>query len=209
MVCAKCSTKRKVLPGQGEVPVRVCDKCFEFNEDLAQKVKRVDMAVLLKGQVFLKHGRRGKPHERLVFFDEVRDTLLYGKPQAGGGTGFDGECKSFPIDSIHRVERGKVTPILMRDKTPGTENVCFAILAKGTIEADKASLDLQAPSEAICKRWVSALTDVLEYRKQVPPEQRRREQDKLRAQAEEFAAQKERRKARLAKAEEIRNKYRS
>jgi hypothetical protein len=32
LVCGKCSTKRKVVPGKGEAMVRVCDPCFDFDD---------------------------------------------------------------------------------------------------------------------------------------------------------------------------------
>ncbi len=65
------------LPEIGEHnPVRVCKICFE-HETAKSKFYEKYIPILTTGQVFLKHGRTGFPHDRLIKLSDDHRTITW------------------------------------------------------------------------------------------------------------------------------------
>ena len=105
---------------------------------------------LLFFAVFLKHGRRGSPHERNVTLEVTGSELKFDWSS--------GQLKAHKND-IQLVE-GKGTPVFARttaDKTPAHR--CFSIVTA------TRTLDLEAPSDQVREYWVTGIKLLLKYLK--------------------------------------------
>jgi hypothetical protein len=94
--------------------------------------------MLVMGSVFVKHGRRGSPHNRYVWVDG--DLLAVHWRAVGGSTFASGESRgTMLVSSIHDVQPGRESAVFARSRAsrPGRDDACF------TIVADDRTLDLE------------------------------------------------------------------
>lgn len=102
------------------------------------------------GEVFIKHGRRGSPHERNVTLEVTGSDLKFDWSS--------GSLKAHKSE-IQLLE-GKTTPVLQRDTARKSKDyLCFSIVTKDR------SLDLEAKSEQTKQQWVSGINLLLKYLK--------------------------------------------
>ena len=66
-------------------------------------------------------------------------------------------CDSIPLHSITTVNPGYTTLVFKQTGKKGKEACCFSIISK------HRSLDLEADSEDVAKRWVEGLRALLKY----------------------------------------------
>ena len=102
---------------------------------------------LVKGGVFLKHGKRGSPHRRYVWVSGALDAVLWKALTRGSKT-----KKAIPTSDLLSVETGHATAVLGRKGVAkhSSADRCFSLVAKGR------TLDLEADSEATRDQWVAA-----------------------------------------------------
>ena len=112
---------------------------------------------LIKGAVFIKYGRMGKPHERYVCISAAEDRVLWKKPSKP-----DSSAKSISILDITNVYVGSSsTKILRKNKLPfELDNVIFSL------ETPKRTLDLRAPDLETRTKWEGYFRQRLLHRKQ-------------------------------------------
>eukprot|EP00164_Ancoracysta_twista_P005045 GFYU01006868.1.p1 GENE.GFYU01006868.1~~GFYU01006868.1.p1 ORF type:complete len:833 (-),score=175.05 GFYU01006868.1:45-2543(-) len=98
---------------------------------------------LLEGQVMIKHGRWGKPHEKRISISEDLTAV-----QWQDVTG-ESKPKRMSFSDIHDTQRGATTPILMKTISPDTQesNSCIALLGS------KRGLNLQCHSDEVAIFW--------------------------------------------------------
>jgi hypothetical protein len=108
---------------------------------------------LLRGTTFLKHGRRGFPHARLLWLDVTRAELglRYG-PVARGVANEDTEF--FSLGVVLGVSRGRATPVLAR-VPPAREGSLFSL------HTTTRTIDLEAPNHDAAELWAGVLTRLL------------------------------------------------
>jgi hypothetical protein len=99
---------------------------------------------LIKGANFFKYGRRGKPHQRIVWISEKEDTLFWSDPSKKNKN-----PRFMPFSEITDVLTGhNSTKVLMKNKVPQEfDNVVFSIIS------NRRTLDLRAPDADTRFRW--------------------------------------------------------
>lgn len=97
----------------------------EIDEDLITFLLR-----LLEGMTLIKHGRKGWPHQRLVWLDITRTELFlrWAKPSKQGIETTDGE--EMNIGDIKLVLKGAETEVLKRSGKKGKEGLYFSLVAR-------------------------------------------------------------------------------
>lgn len=112
---------------------------------------------IMKGSLFIKYGRRGKPHERYVWISAAEDEILWKKPKQT-----DVQAKSISIHDITNCYVGSTaTKVLRSNKVPQElDQVMFSIETPGR------TLDLRAPDLATRARWEGYFRQVLLQRRQ-------------------------------------------
>jgi len=91
------------------------------------------------GVVFIKHGRRGDPHERLVTIDKKGEIVHY-------TTG------TINFNNITKIYLGKHTEVFRRVlESQAPDAHCFSVATHDR------TLDLQAPDQETRDRWVNGL----------------------------------------------------
>ena len=112
--------------------------------------KESNPELFLKGEVFLKYGKLGDPHKRLVYFDENHDNLIWCKENKSN-------IRKIPTSEIHEVKLGvSSSKVLVKNKVnEGLDKVVFSVHSNGR------TLDLQADSEEVRNRWVVHLDAVI------------------------------------------------
>ena len=117
--------------------------------------------LLVDGHIFLKHGRRGKPHARFVWWSPSLDAVNWrelGKDRVGG---------TIRTRDIQQVSVGRTTKVFGRDakgarERAGVHNACFAIIGNARtldLEVD-CDGDRSVVSEAettLRDAWVDAI----------------------------------------------------
>lgn len=98
--------------------------------------------------VFLKHGRRGSPHERNVTLEVTGSELKFDWSS--------GQLRAHKND-IQLVE-GKQTPVFQRNTAEKSKaERCFSIVTAAR------TLDLEAPTEQAREYWVTGISLLLKY----------------------------------------------
>jgi len=111
--------------------------------------------MLSVGQTFYKHGRKGSPHLRKVWWDEEAGKLCWSKPKASKAD----KSSMIPIRDILTIKRGKHSAVLKRSVSKKyDDDVCFSI------HAVKRTLDLSVDNSDERERWVKGLTQLVEAR---------------------------------------------
>eukprot|EP01022_Parablepharisma_sp_SALTPOND_P004529 TRINITY_DN120462_c2_g1_i1.p1 TRINITY_DN120462_c2_g1~~TRINITY_DN120462_c2_g1_i1.p1 ORF type:complete len:674 (-),score=78.24 TRINITY_DN120462_c2_g1_i1:3202-5223(-) len=120
---------------------------FKVEEDKEVSSKdRLKMTthVVTTGDVFLKYGRMGNPHNRYVFLSENQERLCWQNKERTGAVRF------IPTFEIRDVELGSTrTKVFQRYNIPAElDERCFSIIASSR------TLDLQARSKDVRSTWV-------------------------------------------------------
>ena len=72
--------------------------------------KESNHELFLNGEIFLKYGKKGDPHKRLVYFDENHDNLIWSKENKTN-------IRKIPTSEIHEVKPGVTTSkVLVKNK---------------------------------------------------------------------------------------------
>eukprot|EP00698_Gefionella_okellyi_P025620 TRINITY_DN9445_c0_g1_i1.p1 TRINITY_DN9445_c0_g1~~TRINITY_DN9445_c0_g1_i1.p1 ORF type:complete len:1511 (-),score=407.47 TRINITY_DN9445_c0_g1_i1:142-4404(-) len=111
------------------------------------------VAMMVHGEVFVKHGRTGKPHLRDVWASEDMTALHW--CQAGKPRSSTTASESFPLQSLRSIEVGHTTPVFARTGRPETAQCCFSLVG------EKRTLDLEADSMQVALNWSFSLKAVL------------------------------------------------
>lgn len=176
--CGVCSEQTIALPELGFTdPVRVCDHCYEY-QHLKDVVIPTQIPILLAGQVFKKHGRKGFPHSRLIRLSDDRARISWAKSSD------DKVAGALEIGNVTSISEGCTTAVFDRCSSKDDSELqarCFSIVADRT-------LDLEAPTAEVQRTWVRALTLTLDYLKKATPEEKRAEVDAHIAKSETRAA---------------------
>jgi hypothetical protein len=97
--------------------------------------------IFLKGTVFLKHGRRGRPHERLVCISEDGRSVSWQPVDKSAK-------KKMLLSNVVGVHLGASTRVFRRTvDIHDKDKVCISLIGK------KRTLDLEAPSEQVRDIW--------------------------------------------------------
>ena len=101
-----------------------------------------ELVSMVRGGVFLKHGRRGKAHPRFVWVSPADGSIKWRKL---------GECvhastRSIPLASLLRVEVGRTTEIFARDQKSLTRRSHFKMTSFSLVFSDR-TLDLEVDSD--------------------------------------------------------------
>ena len=117
----------------------------EDNELISRDILKMTTHVVTTGDVFLKYGRSGNPHERYVFLLEDPPRLCW---QNKGKTGIP---RFILNQQILDVELGSTrTKVFQRYNIPAElDDRCFSIIA------EDRTLDLQARSKEVRSTWVN------------------------------------------------------
>mmetsp|Transcript_17305 Transcript_17305/g.31174 ORF Transcript_17305/g.31174 Transcript_17305/m.31174 type:complete len:546 (-) Transcript_17305:99-1736(-) len=112
--------------------------------------------LLTKGGVFLKYGRRGRPHLRHVYVTADLKTIEWrplDKPPYGSN-------KHQAVASGLRIQLGRSTPVFRRFPNIDRESESFSVIFK------KRSLDLELCKENVIPRevWVESFTQLIEQK---------------------------------------------
>ncbi|MES1909775.1 MAG: hypothetical protein MHM6MM_002467 [Cercozoa sp. M6MM] len=95
-----------------------------------------------QGVAFVKHGKRGKPHKRIVTLDMQNERITWG----------DDPEKSLPLLDVRSVQVGKKTEVFKRSVASLVPaNCCFSLMG------ERRTLDLQAVNAETAEQWVSQL----------------------------------------------------
>jgi hypothetical protein len=114
---------------------------------------------LLDGHVFIKHGRIGRPHSRLVWLDVSTDELgLRWGPEAKGTVNAGSKWAS--LGSVQGISKGASTGVLASASLAASKSPrFFSIRFRGG--GGKESLDLEAASEVERDVWAGTLSQLI------------------------------------------------
>jgi len=121
------------------------------------KERALQRRMLEAGDVFLKHGRRGNPHRRLVWYDPVADAVRWGKvgKKPTRSTALNGD-RDMSFAQVSNVVAGQTTAVFHRSSSgPEKQHLCFSLVAPGR------TLDLEADSGPKRDKWLSAFVSLL------------------------------------------------
>jgi hypothetical protein len=102
---------------------------------------------LLRGTSFIKHGRRGWPHARVLWLDVTQAELGL---RWGKGFG-DAAAPWLSLGAVLAVARGRATPVLERSAPAARAAACFAIMCMDR------TLDFEAPNADAADLWATGL----------------------------------------------------
>lgn len=103
---------------------------------------------LVSGVALLKHGRKGKPHSRLVVLNVAKKQLNY-------------KSGKVALGDIVSIKSGKHTEVFERATQVPADN-CFSLILKAQgNKKNKGSLDFECASRAIRDEWVRKIQVVL------------------------------------------------
>ena len=100
---------------------------------------------------FLKHGRMGQPHMRVVFLSPDQSSLCWRK-----AAGADLQGSMLDADGVNVVS-GMTPAVFQRSGKPGTEHCCFSVTG------DERTLDLQCTTTEERDFWVLHLRNILRW----------------------------------------------
>lgn len=111
---------------------------------------------LLKGDIFLKHGRQGQPHRRYIWCDEKFDEIFW-RALSGGKSRHKKKNSSILIKNIIRIDIGKKSQVFNRRKAnDANESLCFSLVTK------RRTLDLEADCQESRNVWINAFTALID-----------------------------------------------
>ena len=159
--------------------------------------------LLYKGQMFVKHhhdpvGRfnlSNKDNHRLIRVSPDGQRVMWHK---AGKT--DVYCDSIDLNTVVAINPGYTTLVFKQTGKKGMERNCFSI-----ISSDR-SLDLEAPSSEIARKWIEGLRALLKYGHILTPSELRAEDARNEAKV---AREEVRKKKALGKHEDNRAKLRA
>ncbi len=119
-------------------------KVDEDNEVTSRDILKMTTHVVTTGDVFLKYGRAGSPHDRYVFLSENQEKLCWQNKDRTGNPRF------IMTSEIRDVELGSTrTKVFQRHNIAAElDERCFSIIAT------TRTLDLQARSKEVRANWV-------------------------------------------------------
>lgn len=107
---------------------------------------------LMEGIKVIKHGRRGKPHGRIIFCDASGTRLFW---QNIGDTLKTNVDRSIVMPRISNVLSGQKTEVFQRSGTPQDANKYVSLIA-----GDR-TLDIEAESAEEAQRWISGFKELV------------------------------------------------
>ncbi len=119
-------------------------KVDEDNDVTSKDILKMTTHVMTTGDVFLKYGRMGSPHNRYVFLSENQQRLCWQDKERTGVVRFvlTGEIRDVELGSTR-------TKVFQRYNIPAElDERCFSIIASSR------TLDLQARSKDVRNTWV-------------------------------------------------------
>jgi len=127
--------------------VAKCDLSFE------RKLGRSYRLTVMTGDVFKKHGRSGKPHNKFVV---VADNKIYWVDRRKR---ISSRTNSYlRLVDIKEILIGKKTKVFQRaTATKSEDTLCFSLLTKGR------TLDLEAASRATLEIWIRSILYMQDY----------------------------------------------
>ncbi|OQR96033.1 hypothetical protein THRCLA_07401 [Thraustotheca clavata] len=102
-----------------------------------------------------KYGRRGKPHDTKLFYDEAHPCILYWQSKQG-----DRSSSFLPLHAVKSIESGLVTPVFKRAarKQPDLDpSKCLSLVT------EDRTLDLRLSNELQRDWLLKALQDAVHY----------------------------------------------
>ena len=149
-----------------------------FNLDPDRKLtKDHDIQMVQRGQMFIKYGRRGRPHARFVYISSDEKYLVWcvkalqivtsadpsvnsattrsGKAQGATTPGKETQIKRIQLDDITDIKVGvNSTSVLKRHSLPQElDNVCMSVIT------GSRTLDLKANDSQTRNKWVQYFYD--------------------------------------------------
>jgi len=114
----------------------------------------IDWNPLIKGNEFMKYGRRGKPHKKTIWMNENHTSILW-------KTDGKKKSKSIQVSDIQEIVEGCSTRVFQRysKQWKYISMNCFSIKTK------KRTLDLHTTNLELKKDWVILLQQLLYSRK--------------------------------------------
>ena len=112
-----------------------------------QQLSLVD--VLKEGAIFMKHGRKGNPHPRFVRLNARGNAIEWMSPDLRG------PIRSVPVSSSVQLHKSNVSPVFSRKNYAKDKDRSF------WLEFSDRTLDLEAPTRAIYRAWISGLESLL------------------------------------------------
>jgi hypothetical protein len=136
-----------------------CWAALPSDEQLHVRSKALEfLARAASGGSFMKHGRHGSPHERVVriVFDTVGEDFLC------DALTINWTSNKLRIDksSLPYVLQGKQTAVLLRSVSESAEDECCFSICSGS---GGRTVDLEAPDARTCKEWTKGLHRALQF----------------------------------------------
>jgi len=111
----------------------------ESEAHLQEEMKKRDeeewTKALTRGSVFIKHGRRGKPHLRFVYCDESLRHVFYARLDS-----HQVDHGKLELSKVKDIAHGHKTPIFKKSSHPETVGACFSLIW------EDYTLNLELPS---------------------------------------------------------------
>ena len=121
-----------------------------------QNIWLMNIKFLQKGQMYLKYGKWGKPHEKLVRLSQDSLYLEWINP-----TNQKGSVSEIEIKTVQRIEEGDISPYFSKKKIDDKRRkLCFSIIGI------KRNLDLEASNLNIKNAFCDAIKMILNAKKE-------------------------------------------
>ncbi|KDO24845.1 hypothetical protein SPRG_09678 [Saprolegnia parasitica CBS 223.65] len=156
-------TKEDLFPQLSHLSVQVQDdldaKAKAQKHVIEAKAKQATTLQLAKGIIneltIVKYGRRGKPHETKLYYDETHPCVLYWQSKQG-----DRSSSFLPLHSVKAIEVGHVTHVFKRAARKHADldpSRCLSLVT------EDRTLDLRLPN-TLQRDWLlKALQDAVQY----------------------------------------------
>lgn len=139
----------------------VCPVAIEVqeHESVSEAIKR-RITLLCSGALFIKHGRRGKPHVRFVWCSEDLQYIYYRH------IGARDPKMIIPANLIQQVHLGHSTKILKRSRTLGRDECCLSLEygCGRTLDLEIDEGDASRSRER-CHEWYDGFLFLMKLRK--------------------------------------------
>jgi hypothetical protein len=146
---------KKKTKGKREKKIKNVKESDGYQKKMREIGVRHSIDRLRDGHAFLKHGRKGKPHRRVVRYQEDTGLLSWGKnPQS-----LSADAYIRDID-ILSVSKGMASDVLKKSGKPENEGCYFVVSG-----VDR-TLDLECRTKEECEEWVKNFELLLEYLKE-------------------------------------------
>ena len=121
----------------------------------------VRMELLKTGCVFEKHGRKGQPHQRMVWLADDEQRLCWSKTETSKKITKDAFLY---LEAISAIKRGRTTKVFQRKSGGQFRNApdsqCFSLI---TSHGAGRTLDLVAPDTQTALGWIGGLSYLTLY----------------------------------------------